>query len=82
MSEIILPTEETPEEELKYEATEADEERFFLMYHLNLQPSETEALSDDYRKWLIGRFMAQKSMEKEMMERHRLMGQIGMTGLK
>lgn len=78
MSEIILPNEgEEKEEELAYKATEADEERFFLMYHMNFQPSETEALSDDYRKWLIARFMAQKSMEKEMMERHRLLSQIG-----
>jgi hypothetical protein len=79
MSEIIIPNEEAPEEseELKYKATEEDEERFFLMYHMSLQPSETEAMSADYRKWLIARFMGQKAMEKEMMERHKLMSQIG-----
>lgn len=83
MSEIILPREEEKEEEeIKYEPTEADEERFFLMYHMNFQPSETEALSDDYRKWLIARFMGQKAMEKEMMERHRLMSQIGPSIIK
>ena len=76
MSEIILP-DENKEEELKYQATEKDEERFFLMYHMNFQPSETEVLSDDYRKWLIARFVAQKSIEKEMMARHQLMNQIG-----
>lgn len=78
MSEIIIPQSESEtSEELKYQATEEDEERFFLMYHMNFQPSEAEALSADYRKWIIARFMAQKSMEKEMMERHRLMNQIG-----
>lgn len=82
MSEIILPEEQQKEEEIKYEPTEADEERFFLMYHMNFQPSETESLSDDYRKWLIARFMGQKAMEKEMMERHRLMSQIGPSILK
>lgn len=82
MSEIILPQEEEKEEELKYKPTEADEERFFLMYHMNFQPSETESLSDDYRKWLIARFLGQKAMEKEMMERHRLMSQIGPSILK
>jgi hypothetical protein len=79
MSEIIIPSneDEEKEEELKYNPTEEDEERFFLMYHMNFQPSETEALSADYRKWIIARFMAQKAMEKEMMERHKLMSQIG-----
>jgi len=78
MPEIIIPNEENSnEEELKYKATEEDEERFFLMYHMSFQPSEAEALSADYRKWLITRFMGQKAMEKEMMERHRLMSQIG-----
>jgi hypothetical protein len=80
MSEIILPESEQPEEkqqELKYPATEEDEERFFLMYHMHIQPSEAEAMSQDYRQWLIARFVAQKSMEREMMAQQRLMGQIG-----
>ncbi len=78
MSEIVIPGETPPEEneELKYVATEEDEERFFLMYHLNFQPSEVEALSADYRKWIIARFMGQKAMEKEMMTRHQMMQQI------
>lgn len=80
MPELILT--ETQEEEqnkvqeLSYQGTEEDEERFFLMYHMNFQPSEVEALKPDYRKWLIARFMAQKNLEREAMERHRLMGQI------
>lgn len=79
MSEIVLPEGDNQEEpeKLKYKATEADEERFFLMYNMNIQPSEAEAISDDYRKWLIARFIAQKEMEKEMIERHRLMQNIG-----
>lgn len=68
MSDIIIPQNEEVQEEreeLKYEATEKDEEVFFLMYHVKLQPSEIEAMSDDYRKWLIARFAAQKEMERD-----------------
>lgn len=75
MTNIILPQEE--EETIKYEATEKDEENFFLMYHLNFQPSEVEKLDPNYRKWLIGRFVAQKSLEQEAMERRQLMNKIG-----
>ena len=83
MSEIIIPESAKPENdqnglgEITYEATEDDEERFFLMYHMSVQPSEAEALKPDYRKWIIARFIAQKSIEREAMERHRLMSQIG-----
>lgn len=81
MSDIILPNEEpTPNEqenELKYQATEVDEENFFLMYHLNFQPSEVAALDPDYRKWIMARFIGQKKMEEEMMKQHQLMRQIG-----
>jgi hypothetical protein len=79
MSEIIIPKSEKKEEqlELKYQATEEDEEKFFLMYHLGFQPSEVEHLSGDYRKWLIARFVAQKNLEQEAMERHRLRSAIG-----
>ena len=82
MSEIIVPSDEREEQqpegpELKYQATEEDEEKFFLMYHLNFQPSEVENLDPDYRRWLIARFMAQKNLEREAMERHRLMNAIG-----
>ena len=78
MSNIVIPGQEPSEEveELKYKATKADEECFFLMYHLNFQPSEVERLSDDYRKWVIARFIGQKQMEKEMMERSNLARQI------
>jgi hypothetical protein len=81
MSEILLPEgneaqEEFRVEKLDYKSTEEDEERFFLMYHMNFQPSEVEKLKPEYRKWLIARFIAQKNMEREMVERHRLMQQL------
>lgn len=82
MSEIILPQgaeQEQPEEqeeELKYQATEVDEEVFICIYHLHMQPSEATSLDPDYRKWIIARFLAQKQMERELMERHRMMSQI------
>lgn len=80
---IILPESDDSESEkgeaLKYNATEDDEEKFFLMYHMDFQPSEVEKLNQDYRKWLIARFVAQKNMEREAMERHALMSQIAPT---
>jgi hypothetical protein len=85
MTNIVLPEdikkdEDPQEEELKYQATEEDEEIFFLMYHMHMAPSEAANMDKDYRKWVINRFMIQKHMEKEMMERHRLMSQIGGVG--
>jgi hypothetical protein len=85
MSEILLPegVENENEEQalepqgIEYKATEEDEERFFLMYHMNFQPSEVEKLSPQYRKWLIMRFIAQKNLEQEAMQRQKLMQQIG-----
>jgi hypothetical protein len=87
MSEILLPegvgdAEETKTELEKpavpeYNATEEDEERFFLMYQMNFQPSEVEKLSPQYRKWLIMRFIAQKNLEQEAVQRHKLMQQLG-----
>jgi hypothetical protein len=86
MSEILLPdgveadNEEQVEQTtspLEYKATEEDEERFFLMYHLNFQPSEVEKISPHYRKWLIMRFIAQKNLEQEAIQRQKLMQQIG-----
>lgn len=81
MSNILLPEDENKAEGQveagEYQATEEDEERFFLMYHLNFQPSEVEKLSPKYRKYLIQRFVAQKNMEREMVERQRLMHQLG-----
>jgi len=78
---IILPEDDNQKsdsqsEELNYNATEDDEEKFFLMYHMNFQPSEVDKLSNDYRKWIIVRFVAQKNLEREAMERHRIMSQI------
>ncbi len=79
MSNIILPQEEEQPEKiaLEYEATERDEEVFFLMYHMNFQPSEANALEENYRKWLIARFVAQKNGEREYVQQQRLMSQIG-----
>jgi hypothetical protein len=79
---IILPEdnkEEMPEgmEELKYQATDDDEENFILMYHMNMQPSEAKALDPDYKKWLIARFMTQKHMEREAMTQMRMMQAVG-----
>ena len=89
MSEIILPdstnTEEQKQEqeELKYQATEKDEECFVLIYHLNMAPSEAYGLGEDHRKWILARFVMQKQMEREMMERQKLMHRIGgVEGIK
>jgi len=57
---------------ITYEATEADEECFFLIYHLNIAPQHAQALDEEYRKWLIGRFIMQKEQEREMMEQQRI----------
>lgn len=78
---IIVPetakeTQETTEEELKYKATEADEEKFFLMYHLNWSPSEVDSLSEDRRKWILARFVGQKQMEREAMQQMQIRDQI------
>jgi hypothetical protein len=85
MTELLLPegvalqpeeiNSKTQERGVEYKATEDDEERFFLIYHLNIQPSEAEALSRDYRKWLIMRFIAQKHMEQDAVDKQRLMRQ-------
>jgi len=78
---IIIPetheNEEEQLEELKYQATEADEEDFCLMYNMNMQPSEVKALDPDYKKWIIARFMAQKHMEREFMQQQRMMQAVG-----
>lgn len=79
MSEIIVPEGYSSEEEdvqeikINYNATEEDEEKFQLLYHLNIQPSEIDFdLTDvERRRWVFARFMAQKKMEQEMMMEHR-----------
>ena len=81
-SKIVLPESEAQEEEeLKYQATEDDEEKFFLMYHLNWAPSEVDALSEDRRKWIIARFVGQKHMEKDMMDQMRIRQQLSQGGM-
>ena len=84
MTNIILPEDEKDEEEeLKYKPTDEDEEIFFLMYHMNMSPSEAANMDKDYRKWVLSRFIMQKHMEKEAMQQHRLMSQLGgIQGLK
>lgn len=81
MSRIVLPNEEsndsTEEQEIKYKPTERDEKNFFLMYHYNWAPSEVINLDEDYIDWLIARTFAQKEGEREMMQRMRLMNEIG-----
>jgi hypothetical protein len=79
---IVLPEENEPSEDnsemnINYDATEEDEEKFFLMYHMNLQVSEVDNMDPERRKWIIARFVAQRNMEREVAERHRLMSQIG-----
>lgn len=81
MGNIITPeSNEEPEGEvLKYEATEKDDQEFFLMYHMNFQLSEVRSMTEDYRKWIIMKFITQKRMEDEMMKQQRLMQHIGPT---
>lgn len=43
------------------------EKRFFLMYHLHMQWSEYDRLTELERDWTIQRFIHQKKMEKEIM---------------
>lgn len=64
------------EREKDFEPSEADEERFFLMYNMNFQPSEVENLKNDYRRWLIGRFIHQKKMEQAMMQEAQIRNRI------
>jgi len=77
MSDIIVPETNEEEIEIKYKATEKDEEEFFLMYHFNWPPSEVKNLGDDYRQWLIARLVAQRNMEKEAFVQQQMMQQIG-----
>lgn len=76
---IIVPetTKETQEKELKYKATEEDEEKFFLMYHLNWSPDDVDGLTEDRRKWILARFIGQKQMERETMQQMQIRDQIG-----
>lgn len=62
--------------EITYEPTEKDEEKFFLMYHMNIQPSEVDAMADDYRQWVVARFIGQKQMEREMVQQEQIRRQV------
>ena len=66
--------------EINYEATIEDEEKFLLMYLMNMQPSETDALDPERRRWIIARFQAQKQMEREAMQQRALMQQLNAGG--
>lgn len=66
--------------EINYEATIEDEEKFMLMYFMNMQPSEVDALSDDRRRWILARFQMQKGMEREAMAQKAMMAQINAGG--
>ena len=78
---ILLPESDSSDEDdeikINYQPTEEDEECFFLLYHMNVQPSEAKALDPEHRKWMIARFITQKNMEQEAVARHQLMNQIG-----
>lgn len=78
---ILLPESDSSDEDdeikINYQPTEEDEECFFLLYHMNVQPSEAKALDSEHRKWMIARFITQKNMEQEAVARHQLMNQIG-----
>jgi hypothetical protein len=76
---ILLPDSEKNDDDFKinYKPTDLDEECFFLLYHLSVQPSEARNLEAEQRKWMIARFMAQKEMEQEAVTRHQLINQIG-----
>jgi len=73
---------ENEEEELKYQATDKDEEEFYLMYFLHQPLSEIRAMTDDYRKWLLARFAGQKHLEREAMLQHQIAQNIDVSKLK
>lgn len=81
---ILLPEsqDQNDEEELKYPATDTDEECFFLMYFMHMQPTEAYKLTTDHRKWILARFMAQKQMERSMLEQQRIASSLDLGNLK
>ena len=74
------PQTDQEEIEINYEATIEDEEKFMLMYFMNMQPSEVDALSEDRRRWILARFQMQKQMEREAMQQRQLMQQLNAGG--
>ena len=79
MPEIIIPDGAKPENQeeddvlkITYEPSETDEECFFLIYHMNMAPSEAYKLDGEYRKWLIGRMIVQKEHERAAFEQHQI----------
>lgn len=85
-SNLVLPfnkNEEPAEDapiEINYTATEADEEKFLLMYHMKLGVADVDSLDDDRRRWILARFMGQKQMEREAYEQHAMMQALNRGG--
>lgn len=50
--------------------TEEDEEKFFLMYHMNFRLEEVDNLSAARRKWFIERFAQEKKTENELLRQN------------
>lgn len=85
MSGLYIPGEDNNENatneggnvlEVNYEPTQKDEECFFLIYNMGIQPSEAYGLEQEHRRWLVGRSMMQKQMERDMMEQSRIARQV------
>ncbi len=68
---LELPEEQDVAEMPTLEQEEELEKRFFLMYHLHMQWSEYDALTDLQRNWVIQRFIHQKKMEKDIIRQQR-----------
>jgi len=76
MPELYIPESDDKAEDkitVNYEPTQEDEEKFLLMYFLNVQPSEIDfnLKDEERRRWVIGRFMMQKQMEQQAMAERR-----------
>lgn len=84
VSDLIISTSADEDDEdgpealtTTYEATQEDEEKFLLMYWLHFSLSEADACDQERRRWLLGRFMAQKNMERQVMANNALLQRIG-----
>lgn len=90
MSKSKIIVSGTEEEEVKtdapaklnYKATEIDEECFFLMYNMKMQPSEAYGLHPERRRWIIARLIHQSQMENEMHEQAALKQHLMAQGSK
>jgi hypothetical protein len=84
MSDIIVPegVEEENDDQIttNYEATDIDEEIFFLVYNLHFSWEEAERMDSEKRRWVMLRYMAQKNMEREIMIQQRMQQQLMAAG--